>query len=95
MMSQFPTQAIECRLDIDPTLVNNEQVSHMFIELADGENFKMSVKNILPAHVLLVDLVDQNGRNLADYLKETFGVKPSSNSYAAPPKAPLQKSSSG
>ncbi|XP_065214372.1 maternal protein tudor-like [Planococcus citri] len=93
MMSQFPTQAVECRLDIDSALVNNEELTNMFIEMADGGNFKMTVKNILPAHVLLVDLVDSKGLNLGECLMETFGVK--SSAYAAPPKAPLQKSSSG
>lgn len=100
MISRFPMQAIECRLDVDVSFTCTAEVSDMFVNLVDGQCFKMTIKNVLPGKVLLVDLTDAEGISVADRLKETFTVKPTSppvtpNAYAAPPKAQLQKSQSG
>lgn len=98
MMSQFPMQAIECRLDMDPSIPLSDEVNNMFVDLTDGQSFRMVVKNILPAHVLLVDLIDTNELSVAEQLREAFALKPntppiSPGAYSAPPRG--QKSQSG
>lgn len=75
MISEFPMLAIECHLDIDADLAVNEAVIDHFLDLVNGNSYRMKVLNVLPAHVLLVDLLDENEKSIKDVLLQ----------FAAPP----------
>lgn len=79
MISKFPMQAIECRLDVDADLAVTDSVINHFLNLVDGNSYQMKVLNVLPAHVLLVELIDDKKQNVRDILLQLA---------APPPKEP-------
>ncbi len=73
MISKFPMQAIECRLDIDADFALKDEVVSFFVNLVDTNTYTMKVLNVLPAHVLLVELKDANDVNIKELLLKKFG----------------------
>lgn len=72
MISKLPMQAVECRLNIDADFALREEVIEAFVELVDMNSYKMKVINVLPANALLVDLFDEEDRNVKDLLMSMF-----------------------
>lgn len=73
MISQLPMQAVQCCLDIDIKFALREDVIETFVDLVDTKTYKMKVINVLPENVLLVNLFDENDRNIKDVLMSMFG----------------------
>jgi hypothetical protein len=77
MISLGPMQAVECRLDFDADLSMNSDVVPYFVDLVENNEYVMRVLNVLPAKVLLVDLIDKTtNQNIKDVLMQRFIPRP-------------------
>lgn len=77
MITLGPMQAVECRLDIDAELCARPDVIAYFTKLLEGNEYAMHVLNVLPAKVLLVDLVDKaTNDDLKTVLRKRFSPAP-------------------
>jgi len=88
MISKLPTQAVECRLDIDADFALREDVIQAFVDLVDTNAYKMKVINVLPSNVLLVDLFDEHDQNVKDVLFQMFSEEAVSPTIDKSPVSP-------
>lgn len=67
-------QAVECRLNIDADFALKKKVVDTFVRVTQCSYYRMKVIAVLPANVLLVDLFDEQNRNVKDILQRKFGL---------------------